>query len=81
MAQLKIKEALAYAVAMGKNIDKVELAAKIFPEATKENQYMKMANLIAGRVKRVKPETVVIICQECGVSADFLFGLKQLNNE
>lgn len=78
MGNLKIKESLAYATAMGKEIDKRDLAAKVFPEASPDCQYQKFQHLLAGRTLRVKPETVVIICQETGVSADFLFGLTDL---
>lgn len=79
MSTLKINEALAYATAHGKKINKVELAARIFPEANKACQYQKLQHLLSGRTARVKPETVVIICNETGVSADFLFGLKDLD--
>lgn len=80
MATLKINEALAYATAHGKKINKGELAAKLFPEANKACQYQKLQHLIAGRRVRIKPETVVILCQETGVSADFLFGLETLKD-
>lgn len=80
MSALKINEALAYATANGKKINKGELAAKLFPEASKACQYQKLQHLLSGRTLRIKPETVVIICQETGVSADYLFGLKQLND-
>lgn len=79
MAAIKINEALAYATAHGKKINKGELAAKLFPEVNKACQYQKLQNLLSGRTARVNPETVVIICNETGVSADFLFGLKDLD--
>lgn len=78
---LKINEALAYATAHGRKINKEELAAKLFPEASKMTQYYNIQHLISGRTKRVKPETVVTICKETGVSADFLFGLEKLSIE
>lgn len=77
MSTLKIKEALAFATANGKKINKGELAARLFPEASKACQYQKLQHLIAGRTQRVKPETVVILCRECGVSADYLFGIEK----
>ena len=77
MATLKIQEALAFATANGKKINKGELAAKLFPEANKACQYQKLQHLISGRTIRIKPETVVILCQECGVSADYLFGIEK----
>lgn len=80
MTKLKIEEALAYATAHGRKIDKTKLAAKMFPEASTACRYQKFQHLLAGRIKRVKPETVVIICKECGVTADYLFGLTTLND-
>lgn len=80
MAAIKINEALAYATAHGRKINKVELAAKLFPEASRPCQYQKLQHLLSGRTIRIKPETVVIICRETGVSADYLFGLSTLND-
>lgn len=75
---LRIIEALAYAQVHGKKINKGELAEKLFPETNKACQYQKLQHLISGRTLRVKPETVVIICKETGVSADYIFGLKNI---
>lgn len=78
MERLKIKEALAYAIAQGKQIDKKELSEKLFPDCKKQCRYLKMLALIEGRVKRVNPEHIITICEETGVSAGFLFGLEKL---
>lgn len=74
MANFRINEALARARDNGKRVKKKELAALLWPESTVVNQRSNMAGLSAGK-RRVKPEWVRIICEQTGVSADFLFGL------
>lgn len=67
MALVRAKEA-------GRPIMKKELAAKLWPDVNEVAQQVNMTNLCSGRRQSVKPEWVLIICDMCGCSADFLFG-------
>ena len=75
--KLRINEAIALAESRGKKIIKKDLAKKIWPNSRPEAQAMNMTNLATGATKKVNPDWVVTICKETGVSADFLFGLKE----
>ena len=75
--KLRINEAIALAESRGKKIYKKDLAKKIWPNSRPEAQAMNMTNLATGATKKVSPDWVVTICKETGVSADFLFRLKE----
>jgi len=72
--RLHIEEALAYAALKGKKILKKDLYPKLYPDANEQTAQVNFSNLLSGRTERIKIEWVVIICQECGVSPNFLFG-------
>ena len=72
---IRIEQALARAKDQGKTILKKDLAAKLWPESSEAAQQVNMTNLCNGRRDAVKPEWVKIICETCGCTADFLFGL------
>ena len=44
--------------------------------ASESAQQVNMTNLCNGTTKRILPEWVLIICEMCGCSADYLFGLE-----
>lgn len=71
---LKIDEAIDCAKKRGIKIKKKELAAKLWPDSTESAQQVSMTKLCAGRKKLINPDWVVIICRECGVTPNFLFG-------
>lgn len=75
--KLRINEAIALAESRGKKIYKKDLAKKIWPNSRPEAQTVNMTNLATGVTHKVNPDWVVTICKETGVSADFLFGLKE----
>lgn len=70
----KINEAVARAIDMGVKTSKKELAAKLFAGTTPEAQQVNMSNLCSGRTKRIAPEWVSIICEECKCTPNYLFG-------
>lgn len=75
MKNFRIEEAIAIARSEGKKIRKKDLAVKLWPETDSEAaRQVNMSNLCGGRVKRIQPEWIDIICEECGCSADFLLG-------
>ena len=73
---IRLEQALARAKEQGKTVLKKDLAAKLWPDSSETAQQVNMTNLCNGRRDAVKPDWVVIICEMCGCSADFLFGLK-----
>lgn len=71
----RVEEAIARAKQSGRKITKKELAAELWPEAQESSQIINICKLCKGTTKRIDPEWVPKICQICGVSADFLFGI------
>lgn len=74
--KLKINEAIARSMANGKRVLKKDIAARLFEGSSASAQQVNMTNLCNGATKRILPEWVVIICEMCNCSADYLFGLK-----
>ena len=74
---IRVEEALAVTKRNGHKITKKELAAKIWPDSTTEvAQQVAMTRLCNGKCMMVKPEWLITIARETGVSTDFLLGLK-----
>jgi hypothetical protein len=73
--KLKVNEAIARSAMNGKKVFKKDIAARLFESASESAQQVNMTNLCNGTTKRIVPEWVVIICEMCGCSADYLFGL------
>lgn len=73
--QLRVNEAIARSAMNGKKVFKKDIAARLFEGASESAQQVNMTNLCNGKTKRIVPEWVVIICDMCGCSADYLFGL------
>lgn len=79
MKNFRIEEAIAVAKSNGKKIRKQDLAKKLWPETEKESaQRVNMANLCNGKIKKINPEWIDIICAETGCSADFLLGRTEI---
>lgn len=74
--RIRITEAIMMAKDNGKKVLKKEMAARLFPGIPESSQQVNFANLTSGRRKSILPEWVPIICEMCGCTADFLFGLK-----
>lgn len=74
--RLKVKEAIARSEAKGKKVYKKDIAARLFEGVSESAQQVNMTNLLNGKTQRIKPEWVVVICQMCGCSSDYLFGLE-----
>lgn len=72
MKALRIKEALAYALLTHKNVSKAELAKKLFPDSPCADVNFRL--LVRGEREFIRPEWVDILCAECGVTPNFLFG-------
>lgn len=74
--KLKINEAIARSAANGKKVFKKDIAARLFKGASESAQQVNMTNLCNGTTKRIMPEWVVIICEMCDCSANYLFGME-----
>lgn len=74
--KLRVNEAIARSEANGKKVLKKDIAARLFEGVSESAQQVNMTNLCNGTTKRIVPEWVVIICEMCGCSADYLFGME-----
>lgn len=74
--KLRVNEAIARSEANGKKVLKKDIATRLFEGASESAQQVNMTNLCNGTTKRIVPEWVVIICEMCGCSADYLFGME-----
>lgn len=74
--KLRVNEAIARSEANGKKVLKKDIAARLFEGASESAQQVNMTNLCNGTTKRIVPEWVVIICEMCGCSANYLFGME-----
>lgn len=74
--KLRVNEAIARSETNGKKVLKKDIAARLFEGASESAQQVNMTNLCNGTTKRIVPEWVVIICEMCGCSADYLFGME-----
>lgn len=72
--KLRINEAIARANDSGHPVLKKEIAARLFPNVEGGAQQVNMTNLCNGRTKRFTPETVIVICEMCHCTPNYLFG-------
>ena len=72
---MRIEQALARAKEQGNKVLKKDLAAKLWPDSAPAAQQVNMTSLCAGKTTKINPDWVNIICDMCGCSADFLFGI------
>ena len=61
----KLNEALNYAAANGRKIEKQELAKMLWPDAKPGSQSVNMSNLVNGITLRIQPEWIGTICAIC----------------
>lgn len=74
--KLRVKEAIARSEANGKKVYKKDIAARLFDGVSESAQQVNMTNLLNGKTQRIKPEWIVIICEMCGCTANYLFGME-----
>lgn len=72
---IRIEEAMARAKMNGQKVTKKGIAALLWPDSSEAAQQVNMTKLCTGTTARISPDWVGIICEVCGCSADFLFGL------
>jgi DNA-binding Xre family transcriptional regulator len=72
--QLKVNEAIALSAANGKKVLKKDIAARLFPGVSTATQQVNMTSLCNGKTKRILPEWVIVICEMCDCTPNYLFG-------
>lgn len=70
-----IEQAIAQAKDNGREVTKKAIALRLWPETNEICAVINMSKLCTGKVKRIAPEWVPIICEMCGCDANFLFGI------
>lgn len=76
MLKLRVSEAIARSEMNGKKVKKKDIAARLWEGSSEQAQQVNMTNLVNGTTKKISPDWVVIICEMCDCSTDYLFGLK-----
>lgn len=71
--KLRINEAILRSEMNGKKVFKKDIAARIFPGVSEAAQQVNFTNLCQGKTKRVAPEWVLIICEMCDCTPNYLF--------
>lgn len=80
---IKIEEALEFHE-INRNlkepkIPKSDLADVFFEGSREKTRSVNMSNLLGGRTVRVDPKWIRHLCKVTGVDANFLFGVKPIN--
>lgn len=74
--RLRVNEAIARAQTQGVKIYKKDIAEKLWEGRTKAAQQVNMTNLCNGSTGSIRPEWVVIICNMCNCTPNYLFGFE-----
>jgi DNA-binding Xre family transcriptional regulator len=75
--KLRINEAILRSEMNGKKVFKKDIAARIFPGVSEAAQQVNFTNLCQGKTKRVAPEWVLIICEMCDCTPNYLFNFNE----
>ena len=75
--KLRVNEAFARAQTAGIKVYKKEVAARLWEGRTESAQQVNMTNLCNGTTKQIRPEWVVIICEMCNCTPNYLFGYEE----
>lgn len=83
MSVLRVNEAIARAQTNGKSLSKKSIAALLWPDSSEKTQQVNMSSLVNGRTLTIRPEWVLILCNELECSPNYLFGFNEeiLSNE
>jgi hypothetical protein len=77
MTKLRVNEAIARAQTAGIKVYKKEVAARLWEGRTESAQQVNMTNLCNGTTKQIRPKWVVIICEMCNCTPNYLFGYEE----
>lgn len=70
-----LEQAIARAKDNGLPVTKKEIAKRLWPKTNEQCAIINMSKLCTGKTYKITPEWVSIICEMCGVDANFLFGI------
>ena len=59
----------------GNKITRQTLGNAIYPKSSHTCVRVSMSNLLSGLKKKLNPDWVVVICNECNVDPNFLYGV------
>ena len=72
--RLRINEAIGRAKQKGIKVNKKIIASKIWVDSSISSQQMNMLRLCNGRTKKIAPEWIMIICEMCDCTPNYLMG-------
>jgi hypothetical protein len=78
---LRLKEAILHANRNNKRVTMKSLSLLLWENTNPHTLNNNIHNLATGKTDRVKVDWVKIICDETGVDANFLFGIKQMKTD
>lgn len=70
----KLKEAFAKATNDGREVNKKELAAILWPSSREATQQVNLSNLISGRTTKVTVKQIINACNYLGCDANYITG-------
>jgi hypothetical protein len=73
---MRIKEALKYGLLNGldSTVIRQKIAARLWSKSSEVTREVNVSNLVRGQTNKKIDNLVTTICEETGVSPDFLFG-------
>lgn len=75
--RLRVNEAIARIQSKGKKVYKKTVADALWPGRTRSAQQVNMTGLCNGSKQQIRPEWVLIICEICECTPNYLFGYEQ----
>lgn len=72
--KLRVNEAIARAQTAGIKVNKKEVAARLWVGRTAVAQQCNMTNLCNGKTKQIRPEWILVICEMCNCTPNYLLG-------
>lgn len=74
----RLKEAIERAKQNGKPVQRKQIAAVLWPDSNEVTQQVNMTSLTNKTPKKISPEWVPVICKMLDCTADYLFGLEEI---
>jgi len=76
---MRFKEALKFALLNGKNSTDIRqrISNRLWGKSSKVTQDVNVSNLVRGKTVSFKENYIVSVCEETGVSPNFLFGYNE----
>lgn len=75
--KLRIEEAIARAKMKGLKVMKKDIAARLWEGRTVNSQQVNMTNLCSGKTTQVRLEWIMIICEMCDCTPNYLLGYEE----